>query len=862
MPLSRWFKNKNVAPNLQAVLVGAILMTVGITATIVHFSWWFTSKRNLDAVIAQVNEEVVRGTSQAVDTLFSHVASAKDVLNLSFQRNLVDLYDRQERAFFCLSLLQANPDFTWVEIGYPNGNVISAQRVDNHTFNLINRTWNPQQKMVLKQIETFGQTDQALEKNSEMQFTEDYNVLKRPWYKKAVENPGKLVWSEVYLFKTTRTPGITSSITLQNEDHILGVASISFNLDQISNFLKTLQRNKNSSIFIIDSKSELIATSNSSESTFSLEAQDKVRLKLLDEAINSDFQIANQAILDNQIFIPDLIQSQQEILLSYVDSENQKYYISLAPLGYLDWVVGTIIPESNYLKEIQNANTRTTIGLSFATIVLAILISYFASRWISQPITRLSEATQSFTMGNKGPFTFETLAEITETVEIKGIKELEILSQSFHEMSERLTEAFQALEAINQELEQRVNQRTAELQAAKELADQANLAKSTFIANMSHELRTPLNVILGFSEIMARAEKLPKDYQENIQVINSSGQYLLNLINNILDLSKIEAGRTTLHVDSFDLSKMLDEIQDMFYLKAEIKDLQFGISIASNVPQYIRADEIKLRQILINLLNNAIKFTVEGGIRVRVRTETSVPLVSDQMIQLWFEVEDTGLGIAPEELDILFEAFTQTQTGRNSAEGTGLGLTISRKFVELMGGQIQVVSEVNKGTTFTFNIVVEIAEEAQLKSPTFNDAVIGLAPHQPTYRLLIVDDRPSNRLLLMKLLAPLGFNLREATNGQAAIEIAQQWQPHLIWMDMHMPGIDGYQATKAIKASCETIVIAVTASVLEEERAMVEAVGCDGFIRKPFRSETIFKALTKYLGIEYQYAQESATIMG
>jgi CheY-like chemotaxis protein len=232
------------------------------------------------------------------------------------------------------------------------------------------------------------------------------------------------------------------------------------------------------------------------------------------------------------------------------------------------------------------------------------------------------------------------------------------------------------------------------------------------------------------------------------------------------------------------------------------------------------------------------------------------------MIQLWFEVEDTGLGIAPEELDILFEAFTQTQTGRNSAEGTGLGLTISRKFVELMGGQIQVVSEVNKGTTFTFNIVVEIAEEAQLKSPTFNDAVIGLAPHQPTYRLLIVDDRPSNRLLLMKLLAPLGFNLREATNGQAAIEIAQQWQPHLIWMDMHMPGIDGYQATKAIKASCETIVIAVTASVLEEERAMVEAVGCDGFIRKPFRSETIFKALTKYLGIEYQYAQESATIMG
>jgi CheY-like chemotaxis protein len=378
---------------------------------------------------------------------------------------------------------------------------------------------------------------------------------------------------------------------------------------------------------------------------------------------------------------------------------------------------------------------------------------------------------------------------------------------------------------------------------------------------MSHELRTPLNAILGFSQLMSRSRSLPSEHQDNLGIITRSGEHLLTLINQVLDLSKIEAGRTTLNETSFDLHRLLDDLEDMFQLKAEDKGLQLLFERTPDVPQYVRTDEVKLRQVLINLLNNAIKFTSEGGVSVRVRSIIGNREDSSNY-QLQFEVEDSGAGIAPQELDSLFEAFMQTRTGQQSSEGTGLGLPIARSFVQLMGGEMTVSSQVGHGSLFKFDIQVSIAETAQSNSQQPTRRVIGLEPNQPTYRILIVDDRWDNRQLLIRLLSRVGFELLEATNGQQAIEIWENCSPHIILMDMRMPVMDGYEATKRIKATTKgqaTAIVAVTASSFEEQRAVILSTGCDDFIRKPFREADIFDTLRKHLGVSFVYDEPAAS---
>jgi len=422
----------------------------------------------------------------------------------------------------------------------------------------------------------------------------------------------------------------------------------------------------------------------------------------------------------------------------------------------------------------------------------------------------------------------------------------------------------QELRQINLELEQRVEERTLDLQRAIEAAETANRAKSAFLANMSHELRTPLNAILGFAQLMTRDRTLDDEKRQQLSIINRSGEHLLHLINDILEMSKIEAGRASFTPTNFDLHGLLDALEELFQLRAMEKSLQFRVERTAALPTYVITDENKLRQVLINLVGNAIKFTQRGQVVLRVQGSSpdNVDMESDPLpsVSLRFEVDDTGPGIDLAELDLLFEPFTQSKNRQVNQEGTGLGLPISRQFVQLMGGDLTVESRLGAGSTFGFSIRVQLARASTLPNAASPCAVVGLMPNQPTYRILVVEDHETNRQLLVQLLQSVGFVVRTATNGQEAIALWEHWQPHLIWMDMRMPIMNGYEATRQIRqrearlAMSPTVVIALTASAFEEDRARVLDVGCDDFVRKPFQEGKLLEKIAEHLGVQYIYA--------
>jgi signal transduction histidine kinase/CheY-like chemotaxis protein len=524
--------------------------------------------------------------------------------------------------------------------------------------------------------------------------------------------------------------------------------------------------------------------------------------------------------------------------------DNKEIYISYSLEGRhvtprlqaLNLVLEIGFPESLYMAPVWEVLVRI-VSLGIVLIVVAVVLSFWLGNSIARPILELCRrvnVSEKKSYGQCSPLGTDD--------------ELDELAKAFDRRTNELIE-------IQNGLEQRVEKRTHELQEAKEDAEAANYAKSVFLANMSHELRTPLNAVLGFSQLMQDDSTTSESQRENLTIINRSGEHLLTLINDVLEMSKIEAGKTVIESKAVDLGELTRDIIDMMKNRAEGKGLQLLFEQSSKFPRFVLADASKLRQIIINLLGNAVKFTDEGGVTLRLGVEAQ----EDEQLKLICEVADSGVGLSPEEQQHIFTPFVQVGA-EEKRTGTGLGLSITKQYAELMGGELQVASVPGKGSIFTVSIMVARASEddvEQVMPP--RGRVIGLESGQPEYRILSAEDKWENQRLLQNILEAVGLQVKCVKNGEEAVTAFREWKPNLIWMDRRMPVMDGLEATKRIRmmdGGSDVVIIALTASVFKEQMAEVLKSGSDDFVRKPYKAEDIYNAMAKHLGVRFICEEE------
>jgi len=514
---------------------------------------------------------------------------------------------------------------------------------------------------------------------------------------------------------------------------------------------------------------------------------------------------------------------------------------------------------ANEISAAQRAGRRTALIVLVSVVVATLTglgLAYLLGGQITLPLRNLARTAEAIGAG-----------DLTARAEVVSRDEIGTLATTYNTMTDRIQnlvssleqrvlereQAEEALKHHRDNLEELVADRTAELMVAKDRAEVANRAKNAFLANMSHELRTPLNSILGYAQILRRDKTLNDRQRGGLSTIQQSGEHLLTLINDILDLSKIEAGKMELYPSPINLPAFLQMIADIIRIKAEEKSLLFVYEPSPDSPLAVEADGKRLRQVLLNLLGNAVKFTDRGQVRLRVLSKP----VSKTEVRLRFEVIDTGVGINEDQLGALFQPFEQVGDNHYRIGGTGLGLAISRQLVRLMGGDILVETQPGEGSRFWFELSVHTGVEAPPAPP--ETVVTGYKGNQK--KVLIIDDVVGNRAMLVDFLTPLGFEIFEASNGKEGLEQARETRPDLILMDRMMPVMDGLEATRQIRETPgleQTPIFVISASATPEDKSESLAAGASAFISKPIHEEELLQAIGAQLNLDWRHGKPQA----
>jgi signal transduction histidine kinase/CheY-like chemotaxis protein len=635
-------------------------------------------------------------------------------------------------------------------------------------------------------------------------------------------------------------PVTTISVPIRNgEDEIDGVLLAKVNLKFLDFVVSQANIGETGYAYVIDARQLVIAKKRTSSEAMQLEdISDRPFLKKLTVPTSKSPGLRYQMLLKG----PEVN--------SYRGLEGVEVLGAIARVPYTDWKVIVELPIREARAPLQDLRLTMLLGLVIG-IAVAAGLAFLLSRKLLSPLQSLTAAAARITNG-----------DLVVRLDIRSQNELGVLARAFEIMAEELRSSFTALEKTNQELETRVEQRTNQLllakeeaEAAQKIAEDASLAKSEFLANMSHELRTPLNGILGYAQILLRDRGLSKQQKHSIGIVQQCGNHLLNLINDILDLSKIEAHKLDVYPEDFNFPYFLSAVAEMCKIKACQKGIAFNFQPSPLLPTLVRADEKRLRQVLINLLGNAIKFTEEGSVsfKVTVVAEKS----GSNATKIRFEIEDTGVGMSPEYFEKIFEPFEQVGNNYLKAEGSGLGLAISQKIVRMMGSNLEVRSQLGIGSLFFFELEIPVVSSASLATSKAvePERIIGYESRNKV-KILVVDDKWQNRSVFVDLLAPIGFEVWEAADGMEGLEKADRLLPDLIIVDLVMPGMHGFDLIKKLRAKSQlnnTVIITSSASVFAADQHKSLAAGSNDFIAKPILASELFEKLKIHFGLEWVY---------